>query len=168
MLRGWAVPGPWEADRMSILSAFRIASGAMRAQRARLDVTASNIANIDSTRTPGGGAYRRRQVVFTAMPGGIRQFFTLLRQADKPDFGPMAMSGVAVQRVAVDDSPLRQVYDPQHPDADPQTGVVEYPNVDLITEMTDTLAATRSYEASVTVLNAAKAMALRSLDIARG
>lgn len=153
---------------MSILSALRLASSAMRAQRARIDITSANVANIDSTRTPEGGAYRRRQVVFTAMPGGLRQFFTLLREGNQPDFGRLAMSGVAVQRVVVDESGLKQVYDPQHPDADPQTGIVEFPNVDLITEMTDMLAATRSYEASVTVLNAAKVMALRALDIGRG
>jgi flagellar basal-body rod protein FlgC len=153
---------------MSILSSLRIAAGAMRAQRARMDIITSNIANIDSTRTPGGSAYRRRQVVFTSMPGGLRQFFALLRHADQPDFGRLAMSGVGVQRIAVDQSPLKQVYDPQHPDADPVTGIVEYPNVDLVTEMTDMIAATRSYEASVTALNAAKTMALRALDIGRG
>lgn len=153
---------------MSILSSLRIAASAMRAQRSRMDVATSNIANIDSTRTAEGGAYRRRQVVFTSMPGGLRQFFTLLRNADQPDFGRLAMSGTGVQRIAVDQSPLKQVHDPQHPDADPATGIVEFPNVDLVTEMTDMLAATRSYEASVTALNAAKTMALRALDIARG
>lgn len=153
---------------MSILSALRVAASAMRAQRSRMDMITSNIANIDSTRTPEGGAYRRRQVVFTSMPGGLRQFFALLRSADQPDFGRLAISGVGVQRVAIDQSPLKPVYDPQHPDADPVTGIVEYPNVDLVTEMTDMLAATRSYEASVTALNAAKTMALRALDIARG
>lgn len=153
---------------MSIFASLRIAASALRAQRARMDVITSNIANIDSTRTPEGPAYRRRQVVFTARPGGLRQFFALLRQADQPDFGQLAMNGVGVQRVVVDTSPLRQVYDPQHPDADPVTGIVEYPNVDLVTEMTDMIAATRSYEASVTALNATKTMALRALEIGRG
>lgn len=153
---------------MSMLSSLRIAASAMRAQRSRMDIATSNIANIDTTRSAAGPAYRRRQVVFTSMPGGLRQFFTLLRSADQPDYGRLGMSGVSIQRVAVDESPLKQVHDPQHPDADPVTGIVEYPNVDVVTEMTDMLAATRSYEASVTALNAAKTMALRALDIGRG
>lgn len=146
----------------NIFSDFKITASALTAQRLRMDVIASNIANAETTRTAEGGPYQRQQVFFVA---------------DQPDAGlmpPLSLSakgrtmepgqGVQVSAILTDDSPGNRVYDPNHPDADDE-GFVTYPNVNVVTEMTDMLSATRSYEANVTVFNALKGMALKALDI---
>ncbi|MCB0191854.1 MAG: flagellar basal body rod protein FlgC [Anaerolineae bacterium] len=144
-----------------IFSAFRITASALTSQRLRMDVTANNVANAETTRTEEGGPYQRQQVVFEAM-------------LDGPNFIPTSFSinnskpgkGVNVTEIVADDSPGNRVYDPNHPDADDE-GFVTYPNVNIVTEMTDMLSATRSYEANVTVFNSLKNMAMRALDIGR-
>jgi flagellar basal-body rod protein FlgC len=136
----------------------------LSAQRLRLDVIASNVANVETTRTPDGGPYLRRQVVFTSMPGGgVQQsgFQRTLARASDP-----VGEGVTVSRIASDANAVRTVHDPSHPDAD-ANGDVLYPDIDVVTEMTDMMAANRAYEANVTVLNATKSMALRALQIGR-
>ena len=131
---------------------MRISGSALTAQRLRMDVVAGNIANADTTRTNGQRApYQRQEVVFQPLLAG----------ADSPG------NGLQVAAIVRDPTPARQVYDPSHPDADPQTGLVAYPNVDTTTEMTDLLSASRAYEANVTVLNAIKQMAQRSIDLGR-
>jgi flagellar basal-body rod protein FlgC len=138
-----------------IFSAFRVAASALSAQRLRMDIIANNVANAETTRTEAGGPYRRQQVVFMADPspasGGTR--------------GEVGR-GVRVEAILADDTPGHRVYDPSHPDADAD-GFVTYPNVNVVTEMTDMLSATRSYEANVTVFDALKNMALKALDIGR-
>ena len=144
-----------------IFSAFRITASALTSQRLRMDVTANNVANAETTRTEEGGPYQRQQVVFEAM-------------LDGPNFIPTSFpinnskpgKGVNVTEIVADDSPGNRVYDPNHPDADDE-GFVTYPNVNIVTEMTDMLSATRSYEANVTVFNSLKNMAMRALDIGR-
>ena len=137
---------------MGLFSSMRISGSALTAQRLRMDVVAGNIANADTTRTNGQRApYQRQQVVFQP----------LIAAAASPG------DGLQVTAIVRDTSPARQVYDPSHPDADPQTGLVAYPNVDTTTEMTDLLSASRAYEANVTVLNAIKQMAQRSIDLGR-
>lgn len=136
---------------MGLFSSMRISGSALTAQRLRMDVISSNIANADTTRTNGQRApYQRQQVVFepllNAATGG---------------------QGVQVSQVVTDQTAPREVYDPSHPDADPNTGMVAYPNVDTTTEMTDMLSASRAYEANVTVLNSIKQMAQRSIDLGR-
>jgi flagellar basal-body rod protein FlgC len=145
-----------------IFSSFKIAATALTAQRLRMDVISNNIANAETTRAEGGGPYQRQQVVFSvnqpdsgfvtpsSIPTGVRE----------PE------QGVKVQSIIKDDTPGQRVYDPNHPDAD-EDGFVSYPNVNVVTEMTDMLSATRSYEANVTVFNALKNMALKALDIGR-
>lgn len=134
-----------------------IASG-LAAQRVRMDVVSANVANIDTTRTPEGGPYLRRVVRFAS--ADQLSFPALVRR-----FTGSAATGVVLTQVGVDTvTPTRQVYDPSHPDANPE-GYVELPNVDLVTEMTDLVSANRSYQANATVLNALKQMALRALDI---
>ena len=148
----------------NIFSAFRIATSALTAQRLRMDVISSNVANAETTRTEEGGPYQRRQVVFTTS-----QSFSQIVPALSGPFPSMeeAEQGqVKVEAILVDDSPGHRTYDPAHPDAD-EDGYVTYPNVNIVTEMTDMLSATRSYEANVTVFNALKSMALRALDIGR-
>ncbi|HLH25582.1 MAG TPA: flagellar basal body rod protein FlgC [Chloroflexota bacterium] len=147
---------------MSALSVMRIAGSGLTAQRLRMDVTASNIANAEATRTADGGPYKRESVVFTPRPaaGGLR----LLSTAGAGGAAPT--QGVQVQAIVQDQSPPREVLDPSHPDADAD-GYVAFPNVDLVTEMTDMMSASRAYEANVTMINVAKNMAQRALDIGR-
>ncbi|HEY7065155.1 MAG TPA: flagellar basal body rod protein FlgC [Chloroflexota bacterium] len=148
---------------MAGLSVLQIAGSGLTAQRLRMDVTASNIANAEATRTQNGGPYRRESVVFTPRQanGGFRLMGTGLGRS------PAAIgTGVQVQAIVQDNTPPREVLDPNHPDANAD-GYVAYPNVDLVTEMTDMLSASRAYEANVTMINVAKNMAQRALDIGR-
>lgn len=145
---------------MGLLGAISATASGLQAQRVRMDVVSSNVANIDTTRTDEGGPYQRQVVRFSAASSGA-PFGNLVAQ-----FSGQPEGGVVVTQVATDTvSPTRTVYDPSHLDADAD-GYVELPNVDLVTEMTDLTSANRSYQANVTVLNAVKQMALRALDIA--
>ncbi len=153
-----------------MLRSFRISGSGMTAQRLRMDVIANNLANAQTTRTPEGGPYRRQAVVFvpTHIPaapeeGETRLVSTARRISQR---GDPASYGVEVAYITADRRAPRRVYEPGHPDAGAD-GYVNYPNVDIVTEITDMLAASRAYEANVTVFNAAKAMALRALDLGR-
>jgi flagellar basal-body rod protein FlgC len=145
---------------MNMFGAIDASASGMTAERLRMDVISNNIANVNSTRTADGGPYRRQMVVFAP------------RSADGATFGQMlsqsydAGSGVRVVEIAKDQSPLRLVYDPQHPDARAD-GYVEMPNVTVVAEMVDMITATRAYEANVAAVNAAKGMASRALEIGR-
>ena len=152
---------------MSFFSALRTSASGLTAQRLRMDLISNNIANAETTRTAEGGAYRRQMALFTPKIEGRVPFFSLLRGDVRPGAadGP-SLEGVQTLQIVEDQAPMRMVYDPSHPDAN-ENGYVEFPNVNPVTEMTDMLSATRSYEANVTVLNAAKAMAQRALDIGR-
>jgi flagellar basal-body rod protein FlgC len=131
---------------------MRISGSALTAQRLRMDVISGNIANADTTRVNGQRQpYQRQQVVFAPLDQG----------AGSPG------EGLQVTAVIKDPTPGKTVYDPANPDADPNTGLVAYPNVDTTTEMTDMLSATRAYEANVTVLDSIKQMAQRSIDLGR-
>ncbi len=150
---------------MGILETMRVSLSALTAQRVRMDVTASNLANVETTRTPQGGPYLRRQVVFaTEQPTGFAQLVATREGA--VGMTPSAARGVRVAGIVVDQRAVREVYDPEHPDAD-ENGIVRYPDIDVVSEMTNLLAATRAYEANVTVLDAIKAMAMRALSIGR-
>ena len=137
----------------------QISAGGMAAQRFRLNVIAGNLANQNTTRTPEGGAYRRRDVVFQA---------ALPQPAEKttgPALNPgMQTMSVEVVEVVTDPSPLVMKYQPGHPDAD-SDGYVAYPNVNTFAEMVDMLSATRSYEANATIMKNAKEMADRTLEL---
>ncbi len=150
---------------MGIFETMRVSLSALTAQRVRMDVTASNLANADTTRTPQGGPYLRRQVVFaTEQPS---PFARLLQT--RTGFVQRSVSvarGVHVAGIVVDRQAVREVYDPGHPDAD-ANGIVRYPDIDVVSEMANLLAATRAYEANVTVLESLKAMAMRALSIGR-
>lgn len=145
---------------MGIFSSLRATTSGLAAQRVRMDVVSSNVANIDTTRAADSDGAYRRQVVRFADAGQSLPFSAVMRRAQGEEPG-----GVVLARVSEDTvSPMRPVYDPGHPDAD-EEGFVEYPNVDLVTEMTDLTSANRSYQANATVLGAIKQMALRALDI---
>lgn len=137
---------------MGLFSSMRISGSALTAQRLRMDVIAGNIANADTTRVNGQRQpYQRQQVVFQPLQSAANA----------------AGEGLQVASIVKDQSAGRQVYDPANVDADPNTGMVAYPNVDTTTEMTDMLSASRAYEANVTVLNSIKQMAQRSIDLGR-
>lgn len=140
---------------MGIFSSIEIAASGLTAQRLRLDVIANNLANINTTRTPEGGPYRKQSVIFAP------------RFLVKSLFPPLTVAeGVRVVGIKKDPSPPRMVYEPGHPDANPE-GYVAYPNVNVVHEMVDMISATRAYEANVAVINAAKSMALKALEIGR-
>ena len=151
---------------MSFFSALRTSASGLTAQRLRMDLISNNIANAETTRTDAGGAYRRQMALFSPKVDEKTTLFDQLRGHAPPAGAGGGLQGVQTVQIVDDQAPMRMVYDPSHPDANAD-GYVEYPNVNPITEMTDMLSATRSYEANVTVLNAAKAMAQRALDIGR-
>jgi len=144
---------------MDAATAFAISASGLRAQRLRMDVIAANLANAQSTRTPEGGPYRRRDVVLEA----VRQSESF---EDMLASGGAATEAVKVARVVADPRPPQVVYDPGHPDANAE-GYVALPNVNVVTEMVDLMSATRAYEANVTALNATKRVLEAALDIGR-
>ena len=149
---------------MSILDTMRISMSGLSAQRLRMDVIASNVANVETTRTPDGGPYHRRQVIFRAEAGGSNRVGFQQRLAASSN---IAGRGVAVVGIHADQPAVREVHSPAHADAD-ENGNVLFPDIDIVTEMTDMMSASRAYEANVTVLNATKNLALRALQIGRG
>jgi flagellar basal-body rod protein FlgC len=144
---------------MDIGDTLAITATALRAERTRLDVIASNLANAHTTQTPEGGPYRRRNVVFVSQ--GVESDFGATLEAMSEEG---ARKGVAVAQVIEDTSPPRMVFDPGHPDANPE-GYVAYPNVNPVIESVDLMAATRAYEANVQVASATKRMAEAALQI---
>lgn len=134
---------------MGIFSGVRISASALSAERLRLDVISSNIANVRTTRTEEGGAYVRKTAVFE-------------ENYDRK----LGMLGVKAAKIEEDKSPLKKEFDPYHPDAD-EEGYVEYPNVDLLVEMSDLISAQRAYESNVDTLNAQKNMISKALEIGR-
>lgn len=174
------------------MDAYDISASAMTAQRLRLDVISSNLANINTTRKADGslGAYRRRNVVFAPilqqqMNGGLSQGLPMkaaslsvdgVRKVTFENGVPVlkasiskstSLEGTGVQVMEITEdykNALKMVYDPTHPDAD-NDGYVSFPNINPITEMVDMIAATRAYEANVSAFQAAKAMGKAALDI---
>ena len=155
---------------MAFLSSMNIVGSGLTAQQLRLDVISENITNSNTTRTEAGGPYRRKVVVFEAMPGRD-DFRTVMARAaaagrTASNAGYETAGGVRVTQVAEDPTPLRLIYDPAHPDADAD-GYVSMPNVDTVKEITDAMAATQAYSANVTALNTLKAVVQRALEIGR-
>jgi flagellar basal-body rod protein FlgC len=150
---------------MSMFHSMNITASALTAQRLRMDVISSNMANADSTRSINGdGPYRRKSVVLEPKEG---QFSSFLNMAISQKGRNSAGNGVKVSRIVEDRvTPNKMVYDPSHVDAN-EDGYVEMPNVDPLREMTDLISATRSYEANVTVFNASKGMMMKALEIGK-
>jgi flagellar basal-body rod protein FlgC len=147
---------------MGLFDSLNISGSALSAERLRMDVTAENLANANTTRTAAGGAYRRKVVVLEQQaPQNTfgTQLAAEMRRGEKP-------AGVQVRAIAEDVTPNRRVYDPGHPDADAQ-GYVEMPNVDSVTEMVDLISASRAYEANVTAMQAAKTLFGKTLELLR-
>ena len=144
---------------MDVNGTLAISASALRAERLRLDVIASNLANANTTRTVEGGPYRRRNVIFMAEPE--ENGFAATLEALSAE---RAREGVKVVDVVEDPTPPRLVFDPGHPDANPD-GYVAYPNVNPVAETVDLMAATRAYEANVQAVNATRRMAEAALSI---
>ncbi|BCM25456.1 MAG: flagellar basal body rod protein FlgC [Methylophilaceae bacterium] len=132
---------------MSLFNVFNIAGSAMSAQSQRLNTTASNLANADSTTSANGLPYKAKQVIFSAVP-----------------MKDQASSGVKVNKVIEDNSPPRVLYDPKNPKADAK-GYVTMPNVNVTEEMVNMISASRAYQNNVETMNAAKTMLLKTLTI---
>jgi flagellar basal-body rod protein FlgC len=137
---------------MSLFNVFQVSSSAMTAQSMRLNAVASNMANADSVVSADGKPYRAKQVVFETTPMGSN---------------PGVSSGVRVRQVVEDASPPRMVFDPKNPAAD-EKGYVAFSNVNVVEEMTNMISASRSYQTNVEVMNTAKTMMLRTLQIGQG
>lgn len=147
---------------MSMFSGFNINASGMTAQRYRMDIISENVANANTTRTADGTPYRRK-VVYFEEKGGQTAFSRVLGEAAY-NHG-YSGQGVKVRGVLKDyDTEMNMVYDPSHPDAD-ENGYVTYPNVNIITEMTNMIDASRAYEANATAFNASKSMAQQGLQL---
>lgn len=147
---------------MGFFNSLEIAASGLTAQRLRMDVISQNIANVNTTRTENGTAYRRRMVVFEEKSASA-PFSEYLSASSRQR---LIGNGVRVSKIIEDPTPMKKVHDPGHPDAD-KDGYVEMPNVDVITEMVNMISATRAYEANVTSVNATKGMAMKALEIGR-
>ena len=148
---------------MSIFSSFGVNASGMTAQRYRMDIISQNVANANTTRTEDGTPYRRKVVTFTEKTTNPTEFGTIFRKSRGMDVG----DGVKVSGVYEDHKEdMKMVYDPSHPDAD-EYGYVTYPNVNIVTEMTNMIDSTRAYEANATAFTASKTIAMKGLDIGR-
>ena len=145
---------------MDFLTALKISSSALDAQRTRMDVISSNLANINTTRTTEGGPYRRRDVIFASQPVTDNFGEVLNSELEKK------LQRVEVVDITVDPGPPKVVYDPRHPDAN-ALGYVGMPDINVMEEMVNILSATRSYEANVAAVNATKSMVNKALEIGR-
>ncbi|MBQ4498236.1 MAG: flagellar basal body rod protein FlgC [Spirochaetaceae bacterium] len=151
---------------MGLFSSINIAATGMSVERLRTDVISDNIANASTTRTQDGGRFKRSRVVLQPINEELTWRGPFV--SDEMDKG--LGQGVRVSKIVKDDSPGRLVYDPQHPDAilsGPNAGYVEYPNVNIVNEMVDLIAANRAYEANSSVVQGSKEMFMKALEIGR-
>lgn len=145
---------------MSLFSSMNISASGMTAQRLRTDIIAQNLANVNTTRDQYGNAYKRKTVVMSEKD--VTSFSNVLMMT-----AGTTGNGVKVTKIVEDnDTAMKFVYDPSHPDANDE-GYVTYPNVNTVTEMTNMIDASRSYEANVTAFNASKNMALKGLEVGK-
>lgn len=137
---------------MEFLTTFKICGSGLAAQRAKMDVIISNLANINTTRTQEGGPYRRKTIIFSSEP--IKGSFNDILQM------------VKVEDVVEDKESVKMVFDPAHPDADSE-GIVAMPDINTVSEMADMITANRAYEACVTAFDATKNMAFKALELGK-
>lgn len=136
---------------MNTFGVLKVSATALMSQRQRMNVIASNMANVHTTRTEEGGPYKRKDVVFTT---------------EIIETNPARLEGVKVDSVVIDNKPFKIIYEPGHPDAD-KDGFVTMPNVNTIEEMVNMMTALRAYEASVSVFNMSKTMFMKTLELGR-
>ena len=145
---------------MRLDNVFDVNGSAMKAQMMRIEVLSSNIANVNVTRTPEGGPYRRKDVVFESTP-----FLNTLNQAMETR-SETSTVGVSVTKVIEDQSPFLLKYDPKHPDAG-SDGYVRMPNINIVSEMVNIQEASKAYEANISVIVTAKNMISKTFEIGR-
>lgn len=145
---------------MDFFNSIKASSSGLSAQRLRMNLISGNLANANTTRTKGGGPYRRKEAIFAAQPvdPSFKKILT--------DRQNNQLSGVKVVRIYEDPNPPVMKYEPQHPHANDK-GYVAMPNINIMEEMVNMISATRGYEANVTALKAAKDMAMKALEIGR-
>lgn len=148
---------------MSFLNTLNVSGSGMTAQRLRLDVVSNNIANIETTRTEDGGPYRRKMVILQEKNSTFQEALELAKSGS---YAGTYGNGVKVSAVVDDETELKSVYDPTHPDANEQ-GYVLMPNVDLVKETADAMAASQAYQANITAFNTTKLMAQKALEVGR-
>ncbi len=141
---------------MDFLAAFRICGSGLAAQRAKMDVIVSNLANVNTTRTSEGGPYKRKVAVFSAKP----------LETNFDDDLTEALRMVRVDGVVEDNKNIKMVFDPNHPDAD-ENGFVSLPDINTIVEMSDMIMVNRAYEACVTAFDSTKNMAVKALELGK-
>lgn len=151
---------------MAFLSVMNVVGSGLTAQQLRLDVISENVTNMQTTRTENGEPYRRKMVVFEEQNGRESFQAALARAAGRTLTPNNNEGGVRVTEIVEDTSDFKQIYDPTHPDAD-ANGYVRLPNVDLVKETVDAMAAQQAYTANVTVFNALKGMATSALEIGK-
>lgn len=151
---------------MGMFDALDVSASGLTAQRYRMDIISENVANANTTRTENGGIYRRKVVTFEAKGDNGMSFSSVLGRSTM-DLSNAVGDGVRISSVQEDrTSDVKKVYDPSHPDAN-ENGYVYYPNVDIITEMTNLIDASRAYEANATVIDSTKNMLAQGLQIAK-
>jgi len=141
---------------MNFLKSLETSASGLYAQRKRMDIIASNLANIETTRTEKGGPYRRKMVVMRTAE--MDQDFDTIFNSN--------VKGVQIDDIVEDQTPFKKVYNPSHPDAD-GNGYLYKPNVDLIVETTNMLMARRAFEANIAAIKATRQMAIKALEIGR-
>ena len=143
---------------MDLFGAMNIGSSALKAQSIRLNVISSNLANMDTTRTPEGGPYKKKSVIFITQKPNFEK--------ELENIGQQMVQGVKVKQIINSRGEGKKHYDPSHPDAD-EKGYVEKPNINLVEEITDMIKVKGSYEANVNSIKAAQRMALKALEIGK-
>ncbi len=150
---------------MGIFDAISIAGSGLEAQRIRMDVTAENLANADTTKGPNGAPYRRQEVELAQNGSSSSSSFTGALSGALAETGaPTGAGGVEVTGIVSDPTPDRQVYEPSSPEADAQ-GYVKLPNISTVTEMTDLIDEQQGYQSDVTAMQTAKSMFTSALNI---
>ncbi len=153
---------------MAFLNTMSIVGSGLTAQQLRLDVISENVTNASTTRTENGGAYRRKMVRFESNTGAdsFRAAMERAAKGQPVSRGNQMVGGVRVTDIMEDPSDLKLVYDPTHPDAD-EEGYVSLPNVDMVKEIPDAMAASQAYSSNVTVFNTIKTVALKGLELGK-
>jgi flagellar basal-body rod protein FlgC len=141
---------------MDLTTSLKICGSGLAVQRAKLDIVTSNLANVNTTRTPEGGPYRKK-IIALATETVTDNFDSTIKDA---------IRSVKIDEVKEDPNAIKMVYDPSHPDADPK-GFVAMPNINIMVEMAEMITASRAYEACVTAFDSTKNMTLKALEIGR-
>ncbi len=152
---------------MNLFKTIDVSASALTAHRLWLDVIADNLANVNTTRTPEGGPYKRKMVIFESRERVFPLSFGFRFPPSPKRISDFRGEGVRVKEIVEDETPPRLVYDPYHPDAN-KDGYVAYPNVNVVREMVDMIAASRAYEANLMAINTTRSMFMSALEVMRG